>query len=404
MMTGNRIRPERRRTGVRATVVGATALVTLLTAGCGGSSGSSNASSGGATAGAAASTSPGADPLAAAKADVASFTNAVTQYPAIPPLAGVKALKGKTVWYVPIGSVPIVTAFGVGITAALNEAGIQTHICDGKFVPTSMATCLNEAATQGAAGVIGGYIDYELVRSAYDNLVAHHVPVLIAGEAPSGGKTSSSQLAFYDETKLGNRAQQLDMEAVMADSSGKAKILYVGVTDSATTRANAAAAKSFIQANCPGCSFTEIDYNTSGLTKVPSQVSAALISNPTTTYVVNELDSGSPATISGIQSAGFINKVKLASASGNLDALQRVQTGALQVVDIGLSPYFSGWRYADGILRMLVGQAPVVVDGVLRVFNKDNVSGLTLTPDAYDTNTWYGPDTYKQTFMSAWGL
>lgn len=397
----------RSRSALRMGVAGVAAVALLAAAGCSssGKSGGSGSSSTGGTVAAGSSAAPaGGGGLAAAKADIAKFTNAVTQYPAIKTVSGVSALKGKTVWYIPIGSVPILTAFGVGITAALKAAGITTHICDGKFVPTSMATCLNEAVTQGAAGVIGGYIDYQLVRSAYDNVVAHHIPALVAGEAPSAGMTSTPSLAFYDETGLGNQGQKLDMEAVMADSDGKAKILYVGVTDSATTRANAAYAKSFIGANCSGCTFKEIDYNTSSLNKVGSQVSAALISNPDTTYVVNELDSGSGATIAGIQSAGFTNKVKLASASGNLDALQRIHTGSLQVVDVGESPVFSGWRYADGIIRMLAGQVPVVADGVLRVFNKSNVGALTLTPDVYSTNSWYGSDAYMQTFTTAWGV
>lgn len=384
-----------------ALMTGAVA-VALLTAACGSSSSSATTATPGTSSKPAGSST--SDSLAAAKADVAAFSKEVQKYEPVRPLSGVSTLKGKNVWYVPIGSVPILDDFGVGITDALKHAGITTHVCDGKFVPTSMASCLHEAATQGADGVIAGYIDYQLVPTAYDNLVSHHIPVLIAGEAPSGGKTSSPHLAFYDGTASGNRSQELNMEAVMADSGGKAKILYVGVTDSVSTRASGAHAKSFIEKNCPGCTIKKIDYNTSSLNKVASQVSAALISNPDTTYVVDELDSGSPATISGIQTAGFANKVKLASSSGNLDALQRLRSGQLQVVDTGISSVYNGWQYADGLLRMLRGQVPTVTPSVYRVFTRDNVGGLTLTPTAYQTNSWYGSDDYKQTFTSAWGM
>lgn len=397
----------------RGALLGSCAALLLATAAaCGSSSSTKAASPGavGATSAPAASTSAAAPAAsdsgtATSAADLAKFTVAVNTFAAVPALPGVSGLKGKTIWYVPLGgSLPIFQAFGTGIQAALSAAGMTVHTCDGNFVPTTMAACLNQAATQGAAGVISGYIDYKLVPTAYDNLVSHHIPVLIAGEAADGGKTSTASLGFYDNSSLFNDVQKLNMESVIDDSAGKAKIVYLGVTDTTTTTASAAYAKQFVAANCPGCTFKEVDYNTASLSKVASSVSAALISNPDTNYVVDELDSGSTATIAGIQSAGFTNKVKLASTSGNLDALQRVKGGGLQFADVGYSGVFLGWQYTDGVLRMLLGKPPVPAQGVIRVFTKDNVGSLALTPAGFSSFDWYGASAYKQTFLSAWGL
>ncbi len=292
----------------------------------------------------------------------------------------------------------------MGIEGAVTKLGAQFHTCDGKFLPTTIAACINQAASQGADGVVTGYIDYALVPTAFDNLVSKHIPVLIAGEAPSGGKTDSPQLAFDDTSPSINSLQRLNNEAVIVDSNGKAKILFIGVTDSPQTLGAAAYSKKFFKDNCPGCTFTEIDYNTASLNRVPSQVSSALISHPDTNYVISELDASAANALSGIQTAGFTNKAKLAGTNGGLDSLQRIKAGQVQFADAGTSPIYLGWQFADGIARMLVGQLPVNGLGLARIFTKDNVGGLTLTPEAYNTNAWYGSDDFQKTYTTAWGI
>jgi ribose transport system substrate-binding protein len=397
----------------RAALAGLAAAALALAA-CSSSSSSDSKSGGSATGAGDASVAAGAsgssgaaggDPVARAKADLAKYTGEVTSYAAVKPLSGgVSALKGKTVWYVPIGSaVPILSAFGDGIQQAVTKIGMKYRTCDGKFLPTTIASCLNQAATQGADAVITGYIDYQLVPTAFDNLVAKNIPVLIAGEKPSGGKTPSPKLAFYDTSASINVLQQLGADVTIADSNGSAKVLFIGVTDSPSTKAAATFAKQYYADNCPKCTFTEIDYNTASLNKVPSQVSSALISHPDTKYVFPALDAGAPGALSGIQSAGFTNKVKLVSTNGALDSVQRVKAGGVQIADIGFSPIYAGWQFTDGLLRMMTGSTPIETVGAIRAFVKDNVGDLDLTPAAYATNKWYGPDTFQQTFLSAWG-
>lgn len=368
----------------------------VVLSGCGsGGSSPGTPSPGSATIGAA---------LATAEADLAKNTPPITTYPAIAPVPGASGLKGKTVWYIPNSSaIPVVAATGAAMQTALASAGIEMHVCDGKLVPTTMAACMSQAVAAHADAVVTGYIDYALIPAAFDDLAAHNVKVLVAGEAPSGGRQSSAQLAFYDITDSVELVEKLAMQSIMVDSGGKAEILFVGITNSSLTRNAAAYATSFITQECPGCTLHEVHYATAQIDKLPAQVSAALLQYPNTNYVAVELDSGDQATIQGIQAAGATDKVKLVSSDGNLDALQRVKAGT-QLVDIGQSPVYSGWSYADGIIRMLAGQPVQIVETVNRVFNKKNVQDLTLTPEAYATNDWYGTDAYKATFLKAWGV
>jgi ABC-type sugar transport system substrate-binding protein len=406
-----RYRSDLRRTPT-LTLIAAAAVIAMVTTACSSSGGSkSNAPTTSSTPTTAASspanlsTSASGGSLAALQSDLAKYTQAVTSYAAVQPISGgVSSLKGKTVWYVPIGSaIPTLAAIGTAMQSAFSKVGITLHTCDGKLLPTDIATCLSEAATQGADGVVTAFIDYTLVPNAFDNLVAKHIPVLVAGEQPDGGKTSSDTLGFYSTRTTDDLTQKLTAESVISDSNGAAKILYLGVTDSPETKQEASYAKSFVAQNCSGCKFTEVDYNTAAISKLPSQVSAALISNPDTTYVVCETDLCAPNAVSGVKTAGYTNKVKLTSANGNLDSLQRIKAGDVQFSDAGVSSTYFGWQFADGILRMLTGSAPVSTVTVVRVFDKSNVGDLTLTPAAYQTNAWYGSNAYEQTFLSAWG-
>lgn len=393
---------------LRPALIGALALITCAVTACssGGGTGSTNNSTAATSpAGAGSSSSAASDPVAAAQADLAKYTGEVTSFPSISAVSGVSSLKGKNIWYIPFGSaVPILNAFGVGMQGALTKLGMNYHTCDGKFLPTTIASCMDQAVAQGADGVVTGYIDYKLVPNAFDNLVSHHIPVLAAGEANDTGKADSAGLAFDDTTPTVEVLQRLNDESVIVDSGGKAKVLFVGVTDSPQTIAGAAIAKKFFADNCPSCTFTEIDYNTASLNKVPSQVSAALISHPDTNYVVVELDAGAANTVSGIQTAGFANKVKLAATNGGLDSLQRIEAGTVQFEDVGLSSTYLGWQFTDGIMRMMLGQLPVANLGIVRVFTKANTGGLTLTPAAYSTNAWYGSDDFQTNFLTAWGI
>jgi ribose transport system substrate-binding protein len=388
-------------------VVAGLAALTVLAA-CGSSGG--NAAAGQTTTSPAAPSTTGTTGGASTdsmQAQLTKYRAAVTSYASVPTLSGgVSAFKGKNVWYIPIGNtVPILAAYGTGISSAMQAAGITVHVCDGKFVPTQVATCLTQALNQGADGVIAASIDYQMVPNAFDALVAKKIPTLIAGEANDSGKPDSSTLAFQAGQGALNLAQELQMSAVITDSGGKANILYLGVTDSPTLKDGATHGKQFLQTHCPGCTITEIDYNTASVSKVPGQVAAALAANPNTTYVVAESDASAPGAFQGIQQAGFTNKVKLTSGGGALDSLQRIAANQTQIVDAGSSPIYQGWVYADGLLRMFAGGLPnPTPPWVTRVFDSSNVGSLTLTPEKYMTNEWYGPDTYQDAFKTAWGV
>jgi ribose transport system substrate-binding protein len=172
-----------------------------------------------------------------AKAEIGKCTGPATPDTKATPLAKAPDLKGKTVWFVPIGgSVPIMQVTGSGMTAALTRLGAKVHTCDGNFLPTTIAQCLNAATTGGAAAVVTGYIDYAEVPTAFDNVINHNIPVLTTGVRPSGGRTSDPKLTFFPADVNNFKAATLMSDVVIADSKGTAKALALRITDSVATR------------------------------------------------------------------------------------------------------------------------------------------------------------------------
>ncbi|MER8003948.1 substrate-binding domain-containing protein [Streptomyces sp. NPDC095613] len=377
-----------------ALALSAVALIGSTLTGCGSSSGSSSGSGGTDSA-----------QVTAAQKTVDSFTAAVTSYPAVTPVSGVSALKGKTVWWVPFGTNPVLEGMGAGVQAALAKAGITVHTCAGQFTPTSAAACLEQATAQGASGVVTGYIDYALVKNAYDALATKGIPVLLAGVAAPAG-FSNKKFAFNHSLAMNSQDQVAMLTEAIADSKGSANILYLGVNDSPVMAASGKYATSYTAKNCSGCTYHEVDYNTASSAKLSSQVSSALVSNPDTTYVLCQTAACAAPAIEGIRTASYTNKVKVISSGGAVDSLQRISAGnSPQIADAGVNQIYQGWTFADGLLRLMAGEkVPESTAGGIRLFTKKNISGLKLTSAAALTDEWYGSSSYEDDFLTAWGL
>ena len=85
---------------------------------------------------------------------------------------------------------------------------------------------------------------------------------------------------------------------------------------------------------CPTCTVATADFTTANLDKLPSAVSAALVSHPDTNTLVVPVDSFVPPALQGVQSAGKAGKIKVISSSSDLAGLQRIKDGQ-QVSDLG---------------------------------------------------------------------
>jgi ribose transport system substrate-binding protein len=380
---------------------------TALLAACSSSGGSTSASPAGTSPGSASGPAAGTASAGVgyAKAQLAAFSGLSSTYGTPVPVPNVPDLHGKNVWYVPIGTgVPVLATIGDAMTTALGKLGATVHVCDGKFQPTTVASCMQTAVNQGASAVVTGFVDYSSAPSAYQSVIAKGIPVLVGGEAAPSGVTAGQDLGFFNPAGLTHTAFKLMSDAAVADSDGKANVLVVRLTDSSDTIGNSDAGIAELQAHCPACTVTTLDSTTANMSKLGSAISAKLSANPGINYLILPQDAFFPAALPGIQSAGFTSKLKVIAAGGATAGLQAVKGGQI-AYDIGQGADYNGWGFADATVRLLAGATiqPENV-GAVRVFSKANVASLTLTDASYGGTAWYGGSQWQQDFLSAWGV
>ncbi len=387
----------RRRIDRRMASLALVAAVAVTAAGCASGTGEDDTSS--------AAGSP-AD-VQAAKAVIEKYSKPISTFPEVEAVDGANQLSGKTVWYIPVSSSP--PAFQVYADAlgeALGRLDIDLQVCDGKFVPTAIAACFQQAGASGADAVVTEAIDYTLARQGIDALVGAGVKVVLGGQAPAEGKKNTSTLAFHDTTDQIDLGQELAANAIIADSDAKAEILYVGTSEVDSLKEAGDHALEYLEEKCGACTVTRLDYTSAALDKVPSAVSAALIKAPKTTYVLAELDTVIPQVVAGARSAGFDDKLKIAGMGADLAVVQGIAKGGPELATSGSLLAYNSWSLADSVVRMLSGEAPAdgPVDVPSRLFTQANSTDLTLTPAGYASMDWYGSDDYKDAFASAWGV
>ena len=394
---GTRLRP-----GRRAKLAASVAAVTALATACGSSANSalSAASSVPATGGA----STG---LTHAKTEVAKYREASTSYPSPGPdldAGKVAALKGKTILFVPIsaGAGPFIQQ-QASLESALGHLGIKVVTCDPNYVPSAAAACMNNAKTERAAAVITSGIPFAIASTAYRSLEERGIPTLAANAGP-GNPPSNHTVAYMPLDDPTATQGRLQADEVIAQSDGRANVLYVNAIDSPVLQSLAAVTQGEFTKYCADCAVIDAGFSTTNLGQLPSLVSGKLISNPGTDYIAIQADPFVPGVLSGVQSANFTAKVKGVGQTAEISILKMIQEGQFVISDVGVDSSYEGWVEADGILRLMTG---LPVNGEpfvpIRIFDAENLKGLTLTRTTA-IDTLFGSLTFKDMFYKTWGV
>jgi ribose transport system substrate-binding protein len=399
-MSANRTRPTRPVGGRAIAICASLVAATLLAAACGGSSNSSNTHS----------SSASSASVVRAKAEVAKLEQPTTSFRAPgPALTGTRALRGKTVWYIPVSlSVPVFAIANSSLHTALAKVGVGEHACSGEANPSATAACIEQAVARGAGAIIMDAVPAALAANAVASAESHQIPVLIVNQLPpprgvpgavTGDGNDKLAYALLQDSTLVNA----EAEWTIADSDGKANVLLMPFTDSPSTLAYAASAEATLRHECPGCKVTVQKIGLANAALIPSQTSAALLRHPAVNYVLPEFDAVLQPVEQGIQQAASGRHLKVATSAGDLPALQEIKAGRL-ALDAGQDFPYEGWADADEVLRMMLGK-PVVTEHVpLRIFTAANLGSLSLTPGAQASGAWYGSNSYTTMFEHLWGV
>lgn len=371
-----------------------------LAAGCSSGTGSTDASSGSGSSASGGASSAG---VAAAKAEVTKLEATTTHYP-VPTasISGVSKLKGKTVYYIPLDAhIPAFATAAVAVKAALGKAGLNFQECDGRGNPTALSSCVSQATGAGAAGIILDAAPYQMAENSLNAAKAKGIPIIIADQYDPG--TPSTDQVAYVQGVVDQPSQIAYW--LIASTGGKANAILGEEEDSPSSIAYLKNSLPIFKKDCPGCTISVKDI-TAAMTdqQITAAVSSNVQSDPAAQYYYTEFEDSLQDTVSGLQSAGKISSVGIATASASVNGLGMMKNGGDVKADVAVDDPYEGWALTDEILRMAT-KSPVVTETVpSRLFTSDNIGSIKVTTAAQDSGEWFGDDSYQSAFAKLWGV
>jgi ribose transport system substrate-binding protein len=375
--------------------VGATVLAlaaTGLLAGCGDESSSEPSTSGAAKSGGGASD--------AVTDLVAQRKRPSNEFKAPGPAVDASSLKGKTIWFVPLGAViPVLGVEAKGIQEAADGLGVTVKTCDGKLQPAAAASCIKQASDSGADGILIDSVTPETVAPALKAAEAKKIPVVQMFGLKGQASEHTQYVSLQDVT-----SHTLAADWIIADSGGKANVLASKVLgDAAATNTFENGGGKRLAQECPGCKVSTVTTTPTTAESLTASTSSALLKTPNVTYGFPQFDFLAPLFARGAQQAGKARQLKLVSTNAALSSMKLVKSGQ-QAADAATNRNYGGWLAVDAWLRMALGEAPQTSDFIpSRIFDKTNIDSIELTDAAAQSGEWFGDTGYKQGFLKSWG-
>ena len=366
------------------------------------STGSTAASSSAPASSAASSTSTASAGVAKAQQMVTQLEATTSSYP-VPTasISGVSALKGKTVYYIPlIQFIPGFVVTAATMKTALAQVGVKLQVCNGNGVPATVASCVQQATGAGAAGIITDAIPYGMAQNALNAAKAKGIPIIITDQIPPSGTTNSDSVTYVPGV-----VDQPSQVAwwMIANSDGKANAILAQESDSPSSIAYVQDSLSIYKQYCPGCTVTVKSITATSNSQLASDTSSNLLTNPNATYYYTEFEDSLDPTVQGIQQSNKTD-IALSVAGGTVDGLGRLKSNSMVKAVVAVDQAYAGWALSDEILRMATKAAPVTETFPSRLFTAQNIGSIQVTTAAQGSGAWFGDSSYQSSFEKLWGV
>jgi ABC-type sugar transport system substrate-binding protein len=382
--------------GRRFTFAAGVAASIVVLAGCGSSSdsGSTNASTSGGG-GASSSVKQEANDRIAAATKVPTFNG-----PTEP--VDMASLKGKRVMILSGNNgVPFVAATAKGGADAAKAAGLDVVNYDGKGQPSGWSKGIQQAVTQGLAGVFTVGVPPEVVKTALADAKKNNVPVvnvfdLASPEAPlePEGLTGSVTVDYAKDGSLMG-------DYIVANSdSDSPHVLVIGDASFPSVAAIQKGTVDQIKKLAPNAKIVEKNVPVSKLaTGLPATVQTELRKDPDIKWVVSDYDAEAIYIVPAIKQAGKANDVKVVGHDAVPQNLKWVQAGDVQVFDVGDPATWGGWGGIDALARGMLGMEQQQQNIPTAAFTKESLAGK----DPESEDDLFGTE-YKDGYLKLWGL
>jgi ribose transport system substrate-binding protein len=379
----------------------AIAAVALLAA-CSSSSSSSSSGASTGTSPTTATSSSGDTGLAKAQAMVTQLEGTASTYP-VPTasIPGVSGLRGKTVYYVPLVQfIPGFVVTAATMKTALAKVGVKLQVCDGQGQPSAVAACVKQAETAGAIGIVTDAIPYGMAQNAFDEAKSKGVPIIIADQYPPTASTTNDNAVTYVPGVVDQPSQIAWW--VIASSQGKANIVIAEEADSPSSKQYVTNSLPIYTQNCPGCKVTVKTITASTDALLAQATSSNILSTPGVDYYYTEFEDSLQPTVQGIQQSSKTD-ISLSVAGGSVNGLGLLKGNSVVKAVVAVDQAYAGWALSDEILRMATKSGPVAEPFPSRLFTKDNIGTIQVTPAAQSTGEWFGDTSYQGAFLKLWG-
>jgi ribose transport system substrate-binding protein len=363
-------------------------------AGCGSSSSSSTSS----TASGSSSAAPG---VTKAKQEVASLSAMTGSYP-VPTasVSGVSKFKGRTVYYIPlVQQIPGFVVTAQTMKVALAKAGLSLQVCDGQGQPSAVAACVQQAVGAKAAGIITDAIPYGMAGNAFNAAKGKGVPIIIADQIAPAGTTNSNQLTYVPGVI--DQPSQIAWWLI-ADSKGSANAIIAEEADSPSSKQYVTTSMGIYKQYCPGCKITLKTITATTPSLLASATSSNILAAPSATYYYTEFEDSLQPTVQGIQQSGRTT-MSLSVAGGSVNGLGLLKGNSVVKAVVAVDQAYAGWALTDEILRMMTKSGPVNEVFPSRLFTKQNIGSIQVTPAAQASGEWFGNTSYQSAFSKLWG-
>jgi ribose transport system substrate-binding protein len=339
-------------------------------------------------------------------AQIALDLKAAEGVPRFKPFGGpinVHRLSGKKIFWIPFASAPGTVAIGDAMASVGNFVGVTVTACNNHGTPTEWSACLQQAlSTKQDLVVLNA--DPSVLGPQLRALHAAGIPVLSAHFFPEGvtvhsaactgcsaGITAVQPASFYASYKV-------MADWAIVDSKGTADVLAAELPGLAPTIAMDAAMKHEF-ARCKGCVFKPLATSVQDIigSGFQSALSSALNADPKIGYVLNEVGSSVPATLSALNIAGRTN-VKAGSRGGSVPELTFIQQGTAMKMTVGEPARWVGFAAMDNAFRILLHKPANPAPTPVRLFTTANISAVGNPP-----NDEAGYGSWVKGYLKEWG-
>ena len=346
--------------------------------------------------------------VAGAKQQIGRFRGRPTFVAPGPPFDAPAALRGKTIFEIPITSeVPFITAVEGGMRRAAALVGARLVVYPNQGRPEQWGQGIRTAIAQRAAAITLLAQDPGLLGPEIAEAEKAGIPVVVVRTSGEHETCQADTTGHIYGTACVpgpfEQAGRLEADWVIATTQGKADVLVITSSDARSTTPLTRALKDEFRMHCPGCRlrFTDVPIPR-WPDELRGEVQSALVRDPGLNYVIPIYDSMSQYVVPAIRAnAGAATRVKIATFNGTPFVLQLLQRHESVRMDAGEDLAWVGWAAMDQAFRLIAGVRPLQSERTpLRVFDAGDV-GEAGSPPGVDRG--YG-SSFVAGYRRLWGV